>query len=431
MKVESGRTDMFGIACDLRNAGQLKPAGRLMAAAILGAACATVPRAAPPCPPMHDSEYPYPWPDPHPGRIVHVPTGQMVTVDQMMDMMAGSRVVFFGETHDNVHSHEAELTLLRGLDRRRGGAVALAMEMFRSPHQDVLDRWTTGGLSEAEFLKESDWFHGWGADWHYYRDLLLYAREHRLDVLALNPPEELQRAVGKTPFEALPPELKARLPNIGEPDPYETEYLRAMSAGHKAVPGMFEAFDRVQRLWEESMAERTVAYLGSARGQGKTVLVLAGGAHVRYGFGVPKKLVRRMAVPYSIVVSEEVEVPPEMRRAKGMEVSLPRVPLLPADFAWLMAYEDLDGKRVRLGVRFEPKDGAVGVAEVLPDSPAAAAGIKAGDVIAAVDGQKVADGGDLLVLLTPKKPGDSAELTVRRDGAERQVTVTFPAGQGK
>ena len=49
--------------------------------------------------------------------------------------------------------------------------------------------------------------------------------------------------------------------------------------------------------------------------------------------------------------------------------------------------------------------------------------IVVGDVIAAVDGQRVTNNEDLQSTLDPHKPGDSVVLTVIRDGKKRQVKL--------
>jgi serine protease Do len=70
--------------------------------------------------------------------------------------------------------------------------------------------------------------------------------------------------------------------------------------------------------------------------------------------------------------------------------------------------------------------GAV-VTEVEPDSPGAKAGLKIGDVITQVEGQKIADAGELQVLISGKKPGTKTELTVLRDGKDTTIPVTLEA----
>jgi len=63
------------------------------------------------------------------------------------------------------------------------------------------------------------------------------------------------------------------------------------------------------------------------------------------------------------------------------------------------------------------------VTSVNEDSPAAKAGIKAGDVITAIDGEKVDGAGDVARGINKKKDGD-VTLTVIRKGNQRTITVT-------
>jgi Do/DeqQ family serine protease len=57
------------------------------------------------------------------------------------------------------------------------------------------------------------------------------------------------------------------------------------------------------------------------------------------------------------------------------------------------------------------------VAEVWPDGPAAKAGVAQGDVIVSVDGQEVDDEAALNYRIGAMKPGEGAQLVVRRNGA--------------
>jgi serine protease Do len=91
------------------------------------------------------------------------------------------------------------------------------------------------------------------------------------------------------------------------------------------------------------------------------------------------------------------------------------------------------GAHRRIGVSTEPLSKQLaeyfGVSEgilitsVVENSPAAKAGLKAGDVITAVDGEKVDSPGDVTRAINKKEDG-SITLTVVRDRSSRSVTVT-------
>jgi len=72
------------------------------------------------------------------------------------------------------------------------------------------------------------------------------------------------------------------------------------------------------------------------------------------------------------------------------------------------------------------------VTSVADDSPAAKAGLKAGDVITAIDGEKIEGAGDLSRAINKKNDGD-VTLTVIRNKNQRTITVTpkdaTPQGQ--
>ena len=69
-----------------------------------------------------------------------------------------------------------------------------------------------------------------------------------------------------------------------------------------------------------------------------------------------------------------------------------------------------------MGVGFDPEPTDLKLTQVTDGLPADKAGLKVGDVITAIDGTKLGMRADLLVYLQKKKPGDTVELTVDRDG---------------
>ena len=71
---------------------------------------------------------------------------------------------------------------------------------------------------------------------------------------------------------------------------------------------------------------------------------------------------------------------------------------------------------------FGAKDGGVLITSVTENSPAAKAGLKAGDVITAVDGEKVDSSGDITRTINKKQEGE-VSLTILRDRNTRTVNL--------
>src|SRR6185436_15519404 len=69
------------------------------------------------------------------------------------------------------------------------------------------------------------------------------------------------------------------------------------------------------------------------------------------------------------------------------------------------------------------RDRAIEVVEVIEGSPAAAAGLRAEDLIVAVDGLVVRGVDDLLRLMTEERIGVPCTLEVVRDGVARTVSL--------
>ena len=72
------------------------------------------------------------------------------------------------------------------------------------------------------------------------------------------------------------------------------------------------------------------------------------------------------------------------------------------------------------------RQGAV-VGQVVPGSPAEAAGLQARDVITAIDGKPVASGESLTGYVRARTVGQAATLSIVRDGASSEVSVTLEA----
>jgi serine protease Do len=120
---------------------------------------------------------------------------------------------------------------------------------------------------------------------------------------------------------------------------------------------------------------------------------------------------------------------------------------IPIDVAKPIMQQALDGQelvRPWIGVYYVPIDPAlaaeqdlpvdygalIGTADgsgqaVFPGSPAEAAGLQAGDIIVAIDGEQLNADSDLSTLILPHAPGDTITLRILRDNSAREVQVTL------
>lgn len=85
---------------------------------------------------------------------------------------------------------------------------------------------------------------------------------------------------------------------------------------------------------------------------------------------------------------------------------------------------DVETYETALGIDIAAEYGVV-VVETTVNSPAIEAGLKAGDVITAIDGDKIQSMSDLKRNLYEYKDGDKVEVTIVRNGEEQKITMTL------
>ena len=84
-----------------------------------------------------------------------------------------------------------------------------------------------------------------------------------------------------------------------------------------------------------------------------------------------------------------------------------------------------EAQHAYLGVKLDSTASNARLASVVDGTPAADAGLRAGDVITGIAGQRVTTGVELQAAIAGKQPGDEATLTYTRGGSSHTVTVTL------
>jgi len=372
-----------------------------------------------------NSEQPYPPARaPEIGDILHTATGHFVNQHTLFKNLGHYALVYVGEIHDNPASHRLQLEILKSMQAHDPGKVTLGMEMFTRAQQFALDRWIAGELDEKSFLRESRWYENWGGDFELYRELMEFCREQGIPVIGLNASRELGREVSMKPLKQLDEATRTQLPEMDMNDPYQRQMIEAIFGVHGAGATMLDSFARQQTLWDETMASSVSRYMHD--NPERRMLVIAGGWHINFGFGIPRRVHRRLPLPYVLVGGENLEIPEE-KHQQLMDVELPNFPMRAVDFLVYQRYEVFEPRGVKLGVFLDDSDDieAVLVIDVEADSVADKAGIQKGDRLVSIDGELLENSFDLIYALKTRRPGDMAWIELNRNGEIISLNVNF------
>jgi len=225
---------------------------------------------------------------------------QTYTNQEILQQLVKAKVVYLGETHDSAEDHQAQLKIVREM-QRQNRKIAIAMEMFQRPFQSAIDNYLAGKLTEEELVEQTEYDRRWRFPWESYAPILRFAKENQLPVLALNTPSEVTRKVASQGLESLTAEEKKHIPPISEIRTDNAEYrqllLEVFQQHQKAAQGNSTAFERflqAQVLWDETMAEKIAQFVKA--NPDYQVVVLAGKGHIIYGYGIPSRVERRLGV---------------------------------------------------------------------------------------------------------------------------------------
>ncbi len=355
-----------------------------------------------------------------PGEIVELDGQLLIEFEALLERLDDKRIVYVGETHNEMDHHEVQLEILRGL-YGRDPRLVIGMEMFERPFQGVLDRWIDGAIDQRTFLRESEWFSRWKFDFSYYERILSFARKNKIKILALNAPREVVDKVGDFGIKALSREEKALIAAIDTSDPRHRRYIRKVFDAHeKTSGGSFERFYEAQCVWDDTMAETISDFVTSRDGEDKKIIVFSGSGHIVHKFGIPERAFRRTGLPYATILPSRLKkIPKKLYDEKEPSLVI-------ADFLWLTEGSLL--KKARLGVVAEnslaPEKGVV-IRTVVKGSSADKAGIQPGDTIVAIDEGTIDDMVDLRLALSEKEPGTVSRVIFFRDDVREEAEVTF------
>ena len=347
-------------------------------------------------------------------EILHLPTGLKVSFDQMQNVISSSRVIYIGETHDNTEAHRVQLEIIGDLTRRFPEKISVGMEMFRRSAQQDLDRWSKGELSLDHFKKL--FRKNWGNGYPLYKPIFDFINKNHIPLIGLKPSKKTENLFRNNEQ----PSDQNNLPQIDFDDRYHRPFSMSIFGGHQAMEKPY----RMLLLWEETMAQTVADFLMDPSNINSKLVVLAGGFHVQYGFGIPKRAFRRVPHSYSIILPTVTELPPELED-REMDVQHVSIPLYSGDYAWKLQYKVLPDNKVKLGVTLENSENAVRIKSVSANSNAERAGLKKDDLLLAINEIELVDIEDLTNRLRNLGFDDQVKFIVKRGLEKITVEVQF------
>ena len=370
-----------------------------------------------------------------PGTILHVPTGTTLNPEELFSYIAGSNIIYVGESHRSINHHRVQLAAIKALDYEFPGTISVGMEMFKTSSQGELNRWLADDLSDKEFYKL--WMNNWGVDYEFYREILEYIKKNDIPLIALNAPQESVKALAhrnsgaKEEPDEYEEDTAINLPEIDTTDPYHRAITQAVFSDPNHASASFDSFYNIQLLWEETMAQSIADYLTSEEGFDKRMIVLAGGGHINYGFGIPKRLFRRLSEPYTTILPISTDILNDEKAAAAaieegaqfLDVDMPSVPLYIADFVWATTYETIKVSPPKLGVYLVENGNHVAITIVSDSTPAKEYGLLEGDVIVKLDDSLISDILDIKYFLKEKEYGDRIVVTVKRSESTLDIKM--------
>lgn len=365
-----------------------------------------------------------------PGNWLAPANRSVLDTTQLIGELSKRPVVLLGEIHTNAEHHRWQLHTIAALHGRNPNMV-IGFESFPRSVQPVLDRWTRGELSKAEFLEQSHWNRVWGFDPELYMGLFDFVRIHRLPMRALNVDKSLIRRISMGGVGAVTDDQRE---GVGLPAPASDAYMKTLrkvfdqhpardKSPKELIDKAFDNFVAAQQTWDRAMAE-ALAEVRTAGGE-PLVVGIVGAGHLEYDFGIPAQLADLGLDDAAVLMPWDVDSPCDRMKS-------------PTGIAYADAVFGIEAPsplksapKPRLGVMIEDSehDGRKGVriTRVVDGSVAAASGLKTGDLIVTGAGTSISKFREVIDMVGRQSPGTWLPLTVLREGVEIDIVAKFPA----
>ena len=126
--------------------------------------------------------------------------GAEVRYSEMLDHLASSDVVLFGELHINPIVHWLQFETIKDLFVRERKRLIVGAEMFEADDQIIIDEYLSGDISHETLIAETKVWRNYETD---YRPIVEFAFNHGLRFIGTNIPRRYAGIVARSGLSAL------------------------------------------------------------------------------------------------------------------------------------------------------------------------------------------------------------------------------------
>ncbi len=351
-----------------------------------------------------------------PGTYLAWPGPRVLEPAQVQERLAEAQVVLVGETHDHPGHHAIQLQVLESL-LALGQRPVVAVEWLDHTVQKYCDQLSAGQITVERFAELVDWKHRWGYPLKLYRPILELVRRERLTLVAANAPAKIIRRVARKGLASLTQEQRSQLaPALDLDDPAYEKMLAVQFAAH-GLKGkeLARNFAAAQIARDETMAQELARRLYPWPDSGRRGVLFAGGGHLAHGLGLAPRIERRLPgvkLLTVLPVNPGSLARPGSRSDQGAPAGLVVISTPPPP------------RRPRLGVTIKPVERGLMIERIWPGTPAQRAGLKAGDLLLAVDGRPLRRAKDIHDIIR-SAPFAPHRYQIERQGKTMELSITL------
>lgn len=157
-----------------------------------------------------------------------------------------------------------------------------------------------GELALALFIDSH--YRNWKLPWPLYRDILFYAREHRIPIIGLNVERRIVQQVAEKGFASLTRKHIEKLPGVScNVNEQYRKFIRTVFKEHGKDDTAFTYFSEAQMVWDTTLAWNILQF--KEDNPQYTVFVIAGNGH-SWKQGFPEQIRQQSDLVFSVILPE-------------------------------------------------------------------------------------------------------------------------------